>query len=49
MSGDAHWGYIVSAYAATFVLVGGVAWRIVSEHKRLLADLARFSDQGDEA
>jgi len=49
VSGDAHWGYIVAAYAVTFVTVGAVVWRIVGEHRRLLAELSRVKSDGEEA
>jgi heme exporter protein CcmD len=49
VNGDPHWGYIVTAYVITFVTVGGAIWRIVGEHRRLTAELARLKDQGDES
>jgi heme exporter protein CcmD len=49
MNGDAHWPYILLAYGATIAIVGGVAWRIVTEHRRLLAELARLTREGGDA
>ena len=48
MNADPHWGYIVAAYAIAFLCVGGAIWRIVGEHQRLMAELARFKDQGED-
>ncbi len=49
MNADPHWGYIVAAYAIAFVTVGGAIWRIAGEHRRLIAELARFKDQGEDS
>ncbi len=50
MTGDAHWIYIAVAYGATFAILGVVVWRIVSEHSRLLQQLAQLQgDDGDDA
>ena len=49
MNADPHWGYIIAAYAITFVSVTGAVWRIVGEHRRLTAELSRFTDQGEDA
>ncbi|MFY9627295.1 MAG: heme exporter protein CcmD [Methylocystis sp.] len=50
MSDDAHWSYIALAYGVTFAVVGAMTWRIMREHRRLLADLARLrNDDGDDA
>ena len=47
---DPHWSYVLLAYGATFAIVGVVVWRIVGEHRRLLAELAEFKDRdGDDA
>ena len=48
MNADPHWGYIVAAYAIAFFAVGGAIWRIVGEHRRLVAELSRFNDQGED-
>ena len=48
MNADPHWGYIVAAYTIAFVCVGGAIWRIVGEHRRLVAELSRFKDQGED-
>ncbi len=51
MSDDAHWSYIVLAYGVTFAVVGVMTWRIMREHRRLLAELSRLrnNDIGDDA
>jgi heme exporter protein CcmD len=48
MNDDAHWSYILAAYAVTFTVVGAVVWRIVAEHRRLLAELAQLQDSGGD-
>ena len=48
MSEAAHWAYVALAYGATFAIMGAIAWRIVSEHRLLTAELARLDDKGDE-
>jgi len=48
VSEEAHWTYIALAYGATFAIMGFIAWRIVREHRRLTAELARFDDKGEE-
>ena len=48
MSEEAHWTYVALAYGATFAIMGFIAWRIVSEHRLLTAELARLDDQGEE-
>ena len=48
MNGDAHWSYILAAYGVTFAVVGAVVWRIVAEHRRLLAELAQLQDSGGD-
>ena len=48
MNDDAHWSYILAAYGVTFAVVGAVVWRIVAEHRRLLAELARLQDSGGD-
>jgi heme exporter protein CcmD len=45
---SAHWTYIALAYGATFAIVGGLVWRIVGEHRRLHAELARFEKDGEQ-
>ncbi|MGA8171660.1 MAG: heme exporter protein CcmD [Methylocystis sp.] len=49
MNGDAHWPYILIAYGITVVIVGSVVWRVVSEHRRLLAELARLQSIDGES
>ncbi|QGM46993.1 heme exporter protein CcmD [Methylocystis heyeri] len=50
MFSDANWIYIVLAYGVTFSVVGGLAWRIVSEHRRLTEELGRLNQsEGDDA
>lgn len=39
---EAHWGYIALAYGVTLLVVGALALRIVLEHRRLRAELARL-------
>ncbi len=46
MSADPHWIYVLLAYGATFAILGAVVFKIVREHARLLAELARFKDDG---
>lgn len=41
-----HAGFILLAYAITFVTIGGMAVRIVLEHRRLRAELERFGAKG---
>ena len=48
MNDDAHWSYILLAYGVTFAIVGAVVWRIVSEHRRLLAELAQLQNNGGD-
>ncbi len=48
MTEDAHWPYILLAYAVTFLVVGGMSWRIMREHRRLLAELAELRDRDGE-
>ena len=48
MNDDAHWSYILAAYGVTFAVVGAVVWRIVAEHRRLLAELARLQGNGGD-
>jgi heme exporter protein D len=51
MSED-HWGYVLLAYAVTGVTVGVLILRILLEHRRLAAELARLEKTGagqDEA
>jgi heme exporter protein CcmD len=43
---EAHWSYIVVAYAVTIASVGAIALRIVLEHRRLCAELARLEAAG---
>ena len=42
----AHWSYIVVAYAVTIASIGAMAARIVIEHRRLCAELARLEAAG---
>ncbi len=49
-----HWFYIAAAYGVTAATLGVVTLRIVLEHRRLRAALARFGaagarDQGEGA
>jgi heme exporter protein CcmD len=37
-----HWTFVALAYGVTFLVVGAVAARIVFEHRRLRAELARL-------
>ncbi len=48
MNDDAHWSYILLAYGVTSAIVGAVVWRIVSEHRRLLAELAQLQNNGGD-
>ncbi len=43
---EAHWSYIFVAYAVTIASVGAMAARIVLEHRRLRAELARLEAYG---
>jgi heme exporter protein CcmD len=45
MSED-HWGYVVLAYAVTGATVAILALRILLEHRRLAAELARLEKNG---
>ncbi len=38
--------FIVLAYGLTFAVIGGVALRIILEHRRLRAELARLERTG---
>jgi heme exporter protein CcmD len=49
MSQDPHWTYIILAYGVTFLVVGVMTWRIVSDHRRLLAELAKLRRGGEDA
>jgi heme exporter protein D len=49
-----HWTFIALAYGAAFATIGAVAARIILEHRRLRAELARLEaagvkDRGDAA
>ena len=48
MNDDEHWSYILLAYGVTFASVGAVVWRIVAEHRRLLAELAQLQNNGGD-
>jgi heme exporter protein CcmD len=48
MSED-HWGYVIVAYAATGLTIAVMALRILLEHRRLAAELARLEKNGGEA
>lgn len=48
MTDSSHWTYIALAYGATFAIVGVLIWRIVGEYWRLLAELARFENDGEQ-
>jgi heme exporter protein CcmD len=52
MSED-HWGYVILAYAVTGATVAYMVARILLEHRRLAAELARLErndgDKGHEA
>lgn len=44
MSG--HWTFIALAYGVTVLVIGAAAGRIVFEHRRLRAELARLQASG---
>ena len=39
-----HAGFVVIAYAISFLTIGGVALRIVLDYRRLRHELSRFND-----
>lgn len=41
-----HWVYVALAYGVTVVTIGAVAARIILEHRRLRAELARYGARG---
>jgi heme exporter protein CcmD len=43
---DQYWSYIALAYGVTFVTIGVIAARIILEHRRLRAELARLEASG---
>jgi heme exporter protein CcmD len=43
---ESHGTFIVLAYGVTFAVIGGVALRIILEHHRLRAELARLEQTG---
>jgi heme exporter protein CcmD len=45
MSGE-HWGYVVVAYGVTVATILFLALRIVLDHRRLTAELARLEGEG---
>ncbi|MCC3245885.1 heme exporter protein CcmD [Methylocystis sp. WRRC1] len=49
-----HASFIILAYGVAFVVIGGVATRIILDYRRLRSELARFGaagqrDEGDAA
>ncbi|OAI29623.1 hemagglutination activity protein [Methylosinus sp. R-45379] len=43
---DEHWGYILLAYGLTAATILIMAFRILLEHRRLAAELARLEKNG---
>lgn len=41
-----HASFVALAYAIAFLTIGGVAARILLDHRRLKAELARFGAKG---
>lgn len=41
-----HWTYVALAYAFAILTIGGVAWRIIYDYRKLRAELAQFGDRG---
>lgn len=41
-----HWIYVVLAYGVTIATIGAIAARIILEHRRLRAELARYGVRG---
>jgi heme exporter protein CcmD len=46
---DEHWGYILLAYGVTAATILIMAFRILLEHRRLAAELARLEKNGSIA
>jgi len=47
-----HWTYVALSYGVAFVVVGGIALRIIFDHRRLKRELERLdsgADSGDGA
>jgi heme exporter protein CcmD len=42
---DPHYGFIIAAFALTFLVIGGMAIAILLDHRRLRRDLARLAAQ----
>jgi heme exporter protein CcmD len=42
---DPHSGFIIAAFAVTFLVIGGMTIAIILDHRRLKRDLSRLAAQ----